>query len=70
MIFFASLAAYKDLSHRKTAREIMWQEPAWGDCVANTGKIIQLFDIRALNLHRETGARNWVKKLSRAYVYI
>ena len=32
-----SFLAYKDLSHRKKAREIMWQEPAWGDCVANTG---------------------------------
>ena len=31
--------AYKDLNHRKSARELMWQEPDWGDCVANTGKL-------------------------------
>ena len=30
--------------------------------------IIHLFDIRVLNLHKETGARNWAKKLSLAYV--
>jgi len=32
--------AYKDLNHRKIAREIMWQEPDWGDCVANTVPLV------------------------------
>eukprot|EP00112_Aurelia_sp_Birch-Aquarium-sp1_P006563 Seg1721.10 transcript_id=Seg1721.10/GoldUCD/mRNA.D3Y31 product="Protein NipSnap 1" protein_id=Seg1721.10/GoldUCD/D3Y31 len=40
--------AYKDLSHRKKAREIMWQEPAWGDCVANTVPLVNHMESRIL----------------------
>ena len=49
-----SFSAYKDLSHRKTAREKMWLEPGWGDCVANTGKLIHNVCSKAYKPHPNT----------------
>eukprot|EP00794_Sanderia_malayensis_P014268 gene14268-15755_t len=40
--------AYKDLNHRKSAREQMWQEPGWGDCVANTVPLVNNMESRLL----------------------